>query len=139
MFQMIRTVQEKKIPLLIVTPIGNLHAEPYGDITKTTKYFRKGLHATDYAKKMEYLATARDSEFITGDIRAKTGLLKYLRDIIQPNVHVLDLEQELLNKEFPFDHTCFMDYFHLNDRSHQLVAEYLYDFIIRNKKAIRYG
>jgi lysophospholipase L1-like esterase len=127
--QIIETSQSQNIPLLIVTPIGNLHAEPYGDISKTAKYFRMGQQETDYAKQIEYLTRARDSEFITGDIRAKSELLKHIRTISEPGIYVLDIEQELLKKEFPFDHTCFMDYFHFNDICHHMVADYLYEFV----------
>jgi len=106
---------ERRIPVVIVTPIGNLHARPYGSIDVSEKNYRLGMGAKDYRESVGYLMKARDGEIFTGDTRAKT----------RRAVFVFDLESDFIDREFPFDGTSFLDYFHLNDRAHRAVGGYL--------------
>jgi lysophospholipase L1-like esterase len=117
------------VPVVLVTPVGNLRAEPYGDLTTTTALFERGIAAADYGEALAYLRQARDAEFLTYDLRAKSPLLEYLRSLGPPRAHVLDLERELERRRFGFGYGDFLDYVHLNDRTHALVAGLLADFL----------
>jgi hypothetical protein len=123
------------IPVVLATPIGNLHAEPFGDIRTTTALYRKGMAEKDYTRSIGLLREAKDSEIFTYDLRAKSGLIRYLRGLKRPHVYVLDLEKRLEEMQFGFGNADFVDYVHLNDRSHRLLADIVYDFMRRKKLA----
>ena len=126
----------QKVPVVLITPVGNLHAEPYGDIRTTTAYYRKGMGSADYAESLSYLKQARDAEITTYDLRAKSPLIDYLRTVRRPNVYVLDLEKRLEEMRFGFGSEDFVDYFHFNDRSHRLIAGIIYDFL-KEKRLVK--
>lgn len=133
----IRNVTSRKIPVIIVTPIGNLHAEPCGDLHVTDKLFRLGLREKDYGKAFEYLSKARDSETCSYDVRAKSDLTRYIRNIHHDGVRVVDLEGILMRRKFKFDNSEFMDYFHMNASTHYIVASVLADAIVRDPEIRR--
>lgn len=130
--QIIMMATAKHIPVILITPIGNLKAEPYGDIT-TSIYFHKGMTTRAYRQSIEYLKLARDREILSFDIRAKSPLVNFIRNFVFPNVYVLDLEKKLEEMHFDFGYTNFIDYFHFSDESNRLVANIIYDFMARNK------
>lgn len=121
------------IPVVFITPVCNLRAEPYGDLEGTSELHRRGLATEDRITSLSALRSARDAEFLTFDLRAKTPLLTYIRSIRQSGVHILDLEQELDARGFEFGDNDFADYFHLNDRSHRLVADIISGFLVGEK------
>lgn len=123
----------QNIPVVFMTPIGNLRAEPYGDITTTTEWYRKGLATNDYDQAIKYLKMARDAELFTYDLRAKSAIVEYLRSIQRPNVYVLDLEKTLEKRHFSFGSDVFLDYFHFADQTHRLTADIIRDFLARNQ------
>src|SRR5262249_51288427 len=85
-------------PALLVTPIGNLHAKPYGAIEVVEENYKRGIAETDYRKSFEYLSAARDNEIFTGDLRAKSPLLAYLRTVGDgETTFVLDLEKDFVD------------------------------------------
>lgn len=122
-----------RVPVILMTPIANLHAEPVGDLEHTLAYFRKGLASTDYMQQIAYLKKAKDSEIFTFDLRAKSPLIEHIRTISRRGVHVLDLESRLEGMKFGFGNDDFVDYVHLNDRTHKLLADMLFDFMLQNK------
>ncbi|HWR72875.1 MAG TPA: SGNH/GDSL hydrolase family protein [Nitrospirota bacterium] len=124
------------IPVVVITPVGNLHVEPHGDLN-TTSLHTRGINTADYAQSIALLKKARDAELLTYDLRAKSPLAQYIRDIRKPNVYVLDLETLLETRRFGFGNEDFVDYFHFNDRSHRLVADIIYDFMVRKKLVAR--
>jgi len=118
--------KERGIPVVLVTPIGNLHARPYGSIDVSERNYRLGIGSKDYAESVGYLIKAKDGEIFTGDTRAKSPVLDYLRSLDDgKTVFVFDLERDFIGREFSFDTTNFLDYFHLNDRAHRAVGEYM--------------
>lgn len=123
------------VPVVLITPVGNLRAEPHGDLS-TTALYRKGMAATDYRESIEHLKMARDAELFTYDLRAKSALVRYIRELRHPNVHVLDLEKKLEEMRFGFGGEDFVDYFHFNDRTHRLIADVIYDFL-KEKKLLK--
>ena len=123
------------IPVIAITPVGNLRAEPYGDYRTTTALYRKGLVEGNYEQSLAYLKKARDTEILTYDVRAKSPVVEYLRKINRPGVRVLDLEKILERMHFDFGHSDFLDYVHFNNRTHRLVAEIIYDFLRENHLA----
>ncbi|MDY6987685.1 MAG: SGNH/GDSL hydrolase family protein [Thermodesulfobacteriota bacterium] len=128
----IRLAASFHIPLLLITPVANLHAEPYGSAT-TTSYYEKGVAATAYHDAIDFLTKAKDSEIFTGDVRAKSPLIDYIRTIEMGNVHILDLQNILIDTKCDFDGTCFLDYFHLTRRTHQIVADHIVELIVQNE------
>jgi lysophospholipase L1-like esterase len=124
--EIVALARENAIPALFITPIGNLHAKPYGRIDIVEDNYEKGLATADYRKRLEYLTVARDNEIFTGDLRAKSELLDHLRTVGDGSTTFLfDLERDFIAQGFPFDGTTFLDYFHFNDAGHQKLAGYL--------------
>lgn len=121
-----------QVPVVAILPVGNLHAEPFGDYRATTAWYRQGLSEPDYDRSLALLKKARDTEILTYDLRAKSPLLLYLKSLKRPGVHVMDLEAVLETRKFEFGYSDFLDYVHLNDRTHRLLAEITYDFMLRN-------
>ena len=121
----------RKIPVILVTPVGNLRVEPYGDIKIVTDNFKRGLRSSNYEEAIDYLTEAKDGEILTADVRVKSELNDYLRSINRPHVYIFDLEKKLKNERFEFGNSDFLDYFHFNDKTHKLVADYLYEFIMK--------
>jgi len=127
------------VPVLVLTPIGNLRAEPYGDLRTTTAWYRQGMTTRDYEQSLTLLKKARDSEIITYDLRAKSGMLNYLRSLRRPGVYVLDLENSLEKKQFGFGYSDFLDYVHLNDKTHRMLADMVYDYLVQNNLHRKFG
>lgn len=121
------------VPVVLVTPVGNVQAEPYGDLAVTEASYRMGMKAEGYEESMRDLFRARDSEIFTYDLRAKSPLVQYLRTFRSPNVYVLDLESRLKEARFGFGYNDFVDYFHFRDGSHRLIADIIYDFLAKHK------
>jgi len=128
----VRMAVAQNIPVVMITPVGNLHARPYGDINTTSVFYKQGMKAGDYARAISYLKKARDSEIFTYDLRAKSQLIDYIRNFRQPNVYVLDLEKRLEEMRFGFGYDEFIDYFHFNDKTHKLLADMIYNYMRAN-------
>lgn len=127
----------QRIPVVLMTPVGNLQAEPFGDVDSTTYWYRKAKAAAGYRETIGFMKAARDAETLTYDLRAKSPLLEYVRACARPGVYVLDLERLLEEARFGFGYDDFLDYFHFNDRTHRLVAALLADFLVRHGLAER--
>src|SRR5262249_40946183 len=124
-----------RVPVVVITPVGNLRAEPYGDLDTTSALYRKGMTTPDYDQAWAYLKQAQDTEIFTYDLRAKSPLVSYIRNLRRPGVYVLDLERVLKERRFGFGDAEFLDYFHFNDRSHRVVAGLIYDFLKQHRLA----
>ncbi|MBU0673282.1 MAG: hypothetical protein KJ950_01410 [Proteobacteria bacterium] len=122
----------QQIPVVVMTPIENLRAEPFGDIKTTTTLYKRGLSSTDYGESIRLLKAAKDTELFTYDLRAKSDIIESIRSLNRKNVYVLDLEKVLEKREFAFGSEDFVDYVHYNDRTHLMVADILYDFLSHN-------
>jgi hypothetical protein len=62
--EIIDLARENSIPLIIVTPIANLEAKPFGVYDITEKYYDYALQEDDYGTRMAYLVKARDTEIL---------------------------------------------------------------------------
>ncbi|HOW27691.1 MAG TPA: hypothetical protein PK876_04215 [Elusimicrobiota bacterium] len=122
------------IPVLYVTPISNLRAEPYGDVRSTARLYRKGIESDDYEEAISSLIRAKDAEILTHDVRVKTPLNDFLRQLRQENVYVLDLENQLRRRRSAFGDELFTDYLHLTIQAHRLIAQSLKEFILGEKR-----
>ena len=138
---MIDILSSRGVRTILVTPIGNLRAEPFGNIFETTEEYNLGLKTAEYGSSLMHLLKARDAELFTFDVRAKSGLINGLKGTMKKDVNVLDLEEVLMSRKFSFDYSHFMDYFHFNDAGHKLVARCLHDMVINEDsiKGILYG
>ena len=131
---MVNYMDGRGVPLVIVTCLDNLEARPFGVVEITDKLYRKGMEQENYEKKMEYLVRAKDSEIFTEDIRAKTEAYEFLRsleDLNLSNIFVFDLRRKLFNERIGFDFNYFYDYGHLRPKANRLIAENLYNYLIR--------
>jgi len=128
--EMCRIMADRGIPVIFITPVGNLVAEPYGNIHSVTAYYRQGLAAENYGDFIGNLKKARDSEILTADVRVKSPLNDYLRGLEGGTTHVIDLEGELIRRGSRFDQSIFSDYFHFTDEGHRIVAESIYEGIL---------
>lgn len=125
--------KSKEIPIILITPVGNLHAKPYGEVDKVNRLYDKGIRSDNYETSIYYLRKAKEEETLTGVIRAKDELLDYLRQINNTRVYVYDLEKELIEEKFGFGEEDFIDYLHFKERSHKLIASKIFEFISDNK------
>lgn len=128
----IRLAHSMGIPVILCTPIGNLHAEPYGNYGKVTEVYRRGLRASEYNNRILLLTKAKDEEIFTYDTRAKSPLLDDIRLMSRQGGYVLDLEKILIEKHFSFSYDDFMDYFHMKDKTHREIGYLLVDLIEKN-------
>jgi hypothetical protein len=130
--EMIDSAKSRHIPVVIITPVANLEAKPFGIPEITDVYYKKGLAASDYSEKIKYLIKAKDSEIFTGDMRDKSNVYEFLNEIKEDGVFILDLQQKLLDRDFPFDYSSFYDYCHMKPVLHGIIADYLYEFMKNN-------
>ena len=119
------------IPVLLITPIGNLHKKPVGNAALLQEYERAVL-IPDYGRRIAQLLEVRDRDFLAPDIRAKTPLLQFMRRMEDERhgIYVLDLEQELVKRKFEFDRDDVYDYLHLTQPTHEVIK----DLILREIK-----
>jgi lysophospholipase L1-like esterase len=122
----VQTAREAGIPLIVVTPIGNFSARPYGSVDVVDEDYRLGREAADPKMAFDSLRRATNNEIFTGDTRAKSALLDYLRTLHDgKTTFVFDLEKDLAAEGFRFDDASFLDYFHFKDAGHQRVGRYI--------------
>lgn len=133
---MINYAKMANIPFVIITPVCNLEAKPYGDM-KTNYLYEAGLKEKHYFKRIEYLKKAKASEFISADIMAKPSLNEFLRNLKSPGVYVYDLERYLVEKKFSFNYKYFYDGSHIKPNLHRIIGESLFNFL--NEKRLING
>jgi lysophospholipase L1-like esterase len=113
----------RNIPVLLLTPIGNVYAKPVGNREKVSDTYMAGLKENDYLAAYRLLKSAQNNELLTYDVRAKSDLNSYLKSLNEPLVNVLDLEGRLVESRFAFDDSHFLDYFHLNEKAHAAISQ----------------
>lgn len=134
--EVVTLARQHAVPLLVVTPIGNLDAPVYGMGLEADGLYRRGMAESDPAARLRLLREARDRDALSLDIRAKTPMLEMLRGISAPDVHVLDLEAVFAAQGRRFDYDDFSDYVHLRQDAHDRIAQALYAFI-RERELVR--
>lgn len=117
-----------RVPVLLVTPVGNLLARPYGSLAATTAPYLLGMSLRGEAR-LGLLRTAQENEFVTYDIRAKAGAVAVLRSLAKPGIVVVDLDACLVAGKVRLDPRLFSDYFHFTKWGHARVAECLRDAV----------
>jgi hypothetical protein len=128
---MIEACEKQGVPVLIVTPVSNLHVPPIGVDSSAQELYERGLAAASYEQRIKLLEQARDEDTFSGLTRVKSPLIKYLRGIhAPPSVWVYQLDQDLYRHKQPLDGTQFSDVFHLLPVFHKVVAGHIYRFIL---------
>ena len=128
---MLGVCRKAGVPVLLVTPVSNLHFAPVGLDGEAEQLFARGLAAASYKERIKLLARARDADVFSGMVRAKSMLLNHLRSRHKPpSVYVLDLEDELHREQNPMDDTQFSDALHMTVPMHKTVARYLFWYIV---------
>lgn len=117
------------IPVVLVTPVGNLALRPFGIDGSSFELYKAGMAEKNYRQRIELLLEARDEEAFTFDMRAKSAFIDWLRGLQGPGVHVLDLEKALMDRGFDFDEGDFCDYVHFEIETHRLTAELIHWFL----------
>jgi lysophospholipase L1-like esterase len=122
--RIVQVTGEAKVPLLIITPVGNLHEAPVGIGGDAEALFRQGLQETDHSKHVALLRQARDAERFNFTIRAKEPLLAHLRSLPADNHHVslLDLASLWPRAGQHLDQQIFSDSIHLIPKLHNKMA-----------------
>lgn len=120
---MIDMAAKQGVPILFATLISNLESAPHGIGGRAERLFERGLENQDYPKRIDLLRQARDADVFSGDIRAKSALNKFLCSLARPGVKVLDLERNLIESEFAFDFTSFVDYVHFKSHVQMRIAQ----------------
>lgn len=118
------------VPVVLITPISNLEIEPFGVGTAAADAYRDGMRAGAYADRVALLRRARDLDAFNALKRAKSGVGEYLRSRRGPGIHVLDLEQRLIDEQFGFNWDAFVDALHLRPETHARVAEHLHALLV---------
>ncbi|MEW6101757.1 MAG: hypothetical protein AB1481_05625, partial [Candidatus Omnitrophota bacterium] len=126
-------LRKKNIPFVIMTSLSNLEARPYGIHNITDKYYFQGMKERDYLKRINYLTLAKDSEIFSGELVSKSFVYAFLKNLNERGVYVFDLYKLLEDKGFEFNYKNFYDYGHMNPYSHDLIAEYLAEFLSQNE------
>ena len=128
----VATCHAHSVPVIVVTPVGNLRLEPYGSISEVTVPFERGRSEPDYGRSLRLLRQARDAAHLTADTAAKTPLIELIRGLHAPDVFPLDFEALLERESFDFGSSGFTDYLHLRESLHERLARALYDLIVAN-------
>lgn len=133
LYEIIDSLQNKNIPLVIITSVLNLEARPFGIYNITDKYYKQGMGEEKYFSKMKYLIKAKDSEIFTGDVGSKSEVYRYLINLKKRGVHIFDLRKRLMDLHFEFNYKYFYDYAHMKPSMHRVIAESLYQFLQTNE------
>ena len=120
--------------VLLVTPVGNLLARPYGSRAATTAPYMWGLALPDSAARIALLQSAQESEFVTYDIRAKAGIAEAMRSLAGSRVSVVDLDSWLVVRGLRLHVRLFADYFHFTKWGHARVTECLWEALAARPK-----
>lgn len=122
------------VPVLLVTPVFNLHYPPVGVEGDAEALYARGLAQKAHGPRVALLRRAKDADVFSGMIRAKTPLLDYIRSLHgTPGVSVLDLERVLLDRERELDDDAFRDAVHIRPELHREIAAVLWDHITRHR------
>ncbi len=133
MYELIESIKAKNIPCVIITPVFNLEARPFGIYNITDRYYKQGLKEKDYSKRIEYLIKAKDSEIFTGDMGFKLQAYNFLVGLKIDGVYILDLLERLEEERFGFDYRYFYDVGHMKPQLHRIIADRLYEFLKDNE------
>ncbi len=131
-YKVVDLVEKEGISSVFVTNLTNLEAKPFGVYDLTQKYYERGMREPDFAKKIEYLIQARDSELFTGDLGAKSEVYDVIRDLSRhrmENVYMFDLQRQMIKEGYGFDFDYFYDYGHMRPALHAIISQKLFVFI----------
>jgi lysophospholipase L1-like esterase len=125
----ITACQARGVPVVLVTPVANLHKEPFGSRVAVTEVYRTARREPDPRKRLTLLRKARDASFLTPSTAAKTPLIEHLRSLRRTGVYVLDFEALLEAEGFDFGDDGFSDYFHMRESLHVRLARAIDELI----------
>ncbi len=124
------------VPVLLVTPLGNYEAEPYGPNPSTRDRWAAALAAADHAERLAGLLAARDAEAFTPDMRMKSPLLAVLR-AAGPSalegpapVSVCDVEAAWAAAALPFGGDNFLDPVHFSEQGYRNLTGFIADCLV---------
>ncbi|MBN2493804.1 MAG: hypothetical protein JXR96_04365 [Deltaproteobacteria bacterium] len=120
----------RDIPVVMLSPVGNLRAEPFGALERVSRVWEQGLAEPDYGESIRLLEQARDAEILTFDVRAKSPLIAHLRALAADGrIVLLDLDQDWKRERLAFGPEQFMDYFHLREPVHRRIADQIFELL----------
>jgi hypothetical protein len=121
-----------EVPTVLIIPVQNLEARPYGNREDVWKKYSAGLAANNYNESIKLLMEAKQNEIYSPDIFLKLDTIEWLRNLEAPNRVILDFQSELERAEFEFGDKNFIDYCHMRDNTHRLLAEQLMTVLENN-------
>ncbi|MBD3379923.1 MAG: hypothetical protein GF408_05615 [Candidatus Omnitrophica bacterium] len=134
--------RENGVPVVLVSPLSNLEARPYGIKGVTDRYYEMGMSSGDPGERYMYLSMARDSEAFTGDLGPRLRMIRelpYIAEEMGEDVYFFDLAAELIPEWKGFGYRYFFDYGHMKPVLHRLVAEKIYVYLTGKGLAARPG
>lgn len=120
----VATATARGVPIVLVTPIGNYEAEPFGPLADVTEVWQRALAEPDPHARLAGLMAARDAETFTSDLRVKSDHLEVIRAFGPPAgagpapVSVCDVEAAWIAGGLPFGGDRFLDPLHFSERGY---------------------
>ena len=93
--------------------------------------YSDGMKETAYRARIGLLTEAKDREYFSPDIRAKTPLNDFIRGLDKDDPCVLDLEKKFQSQKVRFGQKEFLDYFHFTEETHRRIADLLAETVKR--------
>ncbi len=128
--------RDSDVPVLLVTPVGNLLARPYGRREETTVLYGFGRALAGTEVGLRLLEGARESEFLTYDIRARSALVEELRARTGDGLYVVELDRWLEKRGLRLSPRLFADYLHFTPWGHEQVAACLSEFLYARRELV---
>lgn len=113
--------REANVPVVFVSPVGNLLYPPVGSDSAVASLYEQGLGE----KNFSLLLRASDSDFFGYDQRAKSEIAKVFLNVAGETIRVLDLPRSALTIPFSSYGNLFSDIFHFTPAGHAWVLSEL--------------
>lgn len=115
--KIVQRCREKKVPLIFITPLGNVLYPPVAADSEVREIYRKGLET----KNTELLNKAVENDYFGFDQRAKAKASEIIRKQAASDVLIVDLNADFKTKETKFYNSTFSDIFHFTEDGHKYV------------------
>jgi lysophospholipase L1-like esterase len=115
--QIVLLCHEKHIPLILLTPAGNLLYPPVAADEEVMTAYNKGMKT----KNIALLSEVSEEDYFGFDQRAKKMASVIINKQASKDVLVIDLNEDFLKKDTKFFSESFSDIFHLTEDGHKYV------------------
>ncbi len=106
------------VPMIFITPVGNLLYPPVAADQKTKKLYKKGIEKKD----LGLLQQVNERDFFGHDQRAKKAAREFLLSQVSNDLIVVDVDKALVGKnDLDLYSKYFSDIFHFTKEGHEFV------------------